>query len=316
MAETIEQPKPFDPIARNKEANEREAAQRAGTALPKVPQPETRVETTEPHQGPTRSQIRKTREMAERLGEERGRRLQLEEILKNGSTPAPAAAAPVNEDPEPKRAQFKDDAEFARAVNKWDARQEATKVVAKKDETEAEARSRQALEEAEHAGFTAMVEDAKFFEDWKAVSEQAKQELADDPENYPTIDTGSQLDRLIKLTPGGVKGGPRVRALVLYHFAKNPDAVREFNAMEDGALKTLLFGELVGTLKKEYTVSQASKEKPETAAERDVKLHRPSKADAPKGGTAPDITISPILADGTLNPAWKEQQNQRRAARR
>ncbi len=156
-----------------------------------------------------------------------------------------------------------------------------------------------------------MVEDTKFFEDWDKVSKQAMED-----EDAPQIENGSQLDRLVKLTPGGVKNGPRVRALVLYHFAKNPDVLKEFVDMEDGALKTLLFGELVGTLKKEYTVSQASKEKPETAAERDVKLHRPSKADAPKGGTAPSTTISPTLADGTLNPAWKEQQNQRLAARR
>lgn len=328
MAE-VEQPKSetpaFDAAAHMQKFNERQEAQRSGKLLPKAPQPEVRLETkAEPEEKPerhglTRSQVRAERQRAEALGEERGRRLALEEMLaKNTQTPAKAVS--TEEDPEPKREGYATEPEYYRALGRWDARQETNKAVTKITDKQDEEATKQRLMEAYQAADAKVITDKdERFPDW---SDVAKQAAMDAEKRIEESEDGKD-----SLVIGGIETKnfnqmfhlSKQKAALMYHFAKHPDILGEFLEMEDGSIDQILaFKELEGELKVLYPKKQKQEAKPESesAAERDAKKHRPSNADAPKGGSVPATTISPVLPDGTLNPAWKAQRNERLAARR
>jgi len=93
------------------------------------------------------------------------------------------------------------------------------------------------------------------------------------------------------------------------------------DSTSDLVAQTNLFRRLEGRVEKLHSAAAATtpaaKKAAETEAERDAKKAKPSEADAPKGGSAPAVEISPTLSDGrTMNPAWKERENARAAARR
>lgn len=328
MAE-VEQPKietpAFDAAAHMQKFNERQEAQRSGKPLPKVPQPEVRLETkAEPEEKPerhglTRSQVRAERQRAEALGEERGRRLALEEMLaKNAQTPA--KAAPTNEDPEPKREGYATEPEYYRALGRWDARQEANKAVTKiTDKQDEEATKQRLMEAYQAADAKVAIDKEERFPDWSELVAKAQADSAKRAEESEDGKDPLEMDRPDTPTFNQMFHLSKQKAALMVHFVKNPDILGEFLGMEDGSVEQILaLKELEGELKVLYPKKQKQEAKPESesAAERDARKHRPSNADAPKGGSVPATTISPVLPDGTLNPAWKAQRNERLAARR
>lgn len=292
-----EQPKPFDAKQYIADANAREVA-RNNPSLPRVPQPEVRTEAEPAETLQAARQVRRAQNrLREALGEERGRRLALEEVLKNGA-PAPAVS-PVVEDPEPQRPQFKTDAEYNRALGRWDARQEANKVIGKVTEEQTQAEQDQEWNALLAANDRKMQEDIKLIPDWEDLVEEAKENAS-----LLSFPQDGQIERLVNAS--------EYKAFLLAYFVKNPKELQALKELPQGPVVIRNFGRLEAKVEKLYTTEQIKKQEPETAAERDAKKHRPSAADAPRGGSAPVTTISPVLADGkTLNPAWKAQQNER-----
>lgn len=319
MAETVataatEKPA-FDQAAYIRTENEKEAARRAGVPyVPPVAAP-AKVETPEPPKL-NRADRRALNHAQQQLGAEKARREIAEAALaklQTGGAPAPAAAAAAaDEDPEPKRQSFTTDAEYTRAASAWDRRQEAKGVAAKATETATNQQALDALQAEIVAADTKAVEDRKLIPDWDAVRTAAS-ESEDQPEFTP--DEHPYLMRMIATSD--------VKAFVLHHLALHPEDMEKLlDSTNDLVAQTNIFRRLEGRVEKLHSSAPAAakpaeKKPAETEAERDAKKAKPSEADAPKGGSAPSVELSPVLADGrTMNPAWKERENQRAAARR
>lgn len=305
----------FDQAAYIRTQNEKEAARNAGVAYVPPAAAPAKVETPEPPKL-NRQDRRALNHAQQQLGAEKVRREIAETELanlKNGGKPAPAAAAAAaDEDPEPKRQSFTTDVEYTRAVGAWDRRQEAKGVAAKETETAANERALDALKAEIVAADTKSVEDRKLIPDWEAVKKAAA-ESEDQPDFTPA--DHPYLMRMIATSD--------VKAFVLHHLALHPEDMEKLlDSTSDLVAQTNIFRRLEGRVEKLHSSAAAAKpaeKKPpvETEAERDAKKAKPSEADAPKGGSAPAVELSPVLADGkTMNPAWKERENARAAARR
>lgn len=319
MAETVVVPptdKPaFEPAAYISEQNAKEAARRAGVEyVPKVAVAVPAAAATEtPGAKPNRQDRRALNHAQQLLGAEKARREIAEaELAKlKGGAGAPAADAAADEDPEPQRRSFTTDAEYTRAVGAWDRRKEAKDAAAKGAETTANQKALQTLQEEIVAADTKAVEDQKLIPDWDAVK-LAASESEEQPEFTPA--DHPYLMRMIATSD--------VKAFVLHHLALHPEDMEKLlDSTSDLVAQTNLFRRLEGRVEKLHSSAAAAKpadKKPaETEAERDAKKAKPSEADAPKGGSAPAVELSPTLADGkTMNPAWKERENARAAARR
>jgi hypothetical protein len=315
MAETVVVPtnKPvFDSAAYITEQNEKETARRTGVPyVPKVAAAGAPALAAEPAK-PNRQDRRALNNAQQALGAEKARREIAEaELAKlKGGAAAPLAAAVVDEDPEPRRQAFTTDAEYTRAVGAWDRRKEAKTASATAAETTANQAALTALQAEIVAADTKAVEDQKLIPDWDAVK-LAASESDEQPEFTPA--EHPYLMRMIATSD--------VKAFVLHHLAVHPEDMEKLlDSTSDLVAQTNLFRRLEGRVEKLHSaaaVTPAAKKAAETEAERDAKKARPSEADAPKGGSAPAVEISPTLADGkTMNPAWKERENARAAARR
>lgn len=305
----------FDSAAYILEQNEKETARRTGVPyVAKVAVAAPAVAATEPAAAkPNRQDRRALNNAQQALGAEKARReiaeAELATLKKGGA--APAAAAAVDEDPEPRRQSFTTDAEYTRAVGAWDRRKEARDTAATAAETTANQGALQALQAEILAADTKAVEDQKLIPDWDAVKAAAA-ESEDQPEFTPA--EHPYLMRMIATSD--------VKAFVLHHLAVHPEDMEKLlDSTSDLVAQTNLFRRLEGRVEKLHSSAAAAKpaeKKPaETEAERDAKKAKPSEADAPKGGSAPAVELSPVLADGkTMNPAWKERENSRAAARR
>lgn len=301
----------FDPAAFILEQNEKEAARKAGTPyVPKAAASAAEAEAAAAAAKPPNRQDRRALNHAQQqLGAEKALRERAEAelaLLKKG-TAAPAAA--VEEDPEPQRRAFTTDAEYTRAVSAWDRRNEAKAAAQKETETAANQKALDALQAEIVAADAKAVEDQKLIPDWDAVRIAAS-EAEDQPEFVPA--EHPYLMRMIATSD--------VKAFVLHHLAVHPEEMEKLlDSTSDLVAQTNLFRRLEGRVEKLHSAAAkpADKKKAETEAERDAKKAKPSEADAPKGGSAPATEISPTLADGrTMNPAWKERENARAAARR
>jgi hypothetical protein len=319
MAETaaVTPPKPaFDQAAFIRTENEKEAARRAGVAyVPKVAEPAAAA--AEPPK-PNRADRRALNHAQQELGAEKARReiaeAELAKLKAAASTTAPAAAA-VEEDPEPQRRAFTTDAEYTRAVSAWDRRKEAKETAAQGAEAAANQKALEALQAEIIAADTKAVEDQKLIPDWDEVK-KAAEESEDQPEFTPA--EHPYLMRMIATSD--------VKAFVLHHLALHPEEMQKLLAeSSDLVAQTSRFRRLEGRVEKLHSsAAKADDKKPapaaaavETEAERDAKKAKPSEAGAPTGGSAPAMELSPVLADGkTMNPAWKERENARAAARR
>lgn len=314
-----------------KAQNEKEAAERAGK--PPEPRPTPALpapvivednDDDEPAKGstpdPGRSQRRRENRLRETAAEERGRRQALEELLAKGFLPPveekKAAQPKPEEDPEPKRENFPDDAAYYRALGFWEGKRGATEVIKKVTKEGQEAAAYGEWLDRVSEADTKYKEDVKLIPNFDEMSKAADQAAADDPTlrtDFMKRDVG--LYSLIMESD--------VRAFMLHHFAEKPDDLRKILALNVGPQRDM-FKRLEGRVEKLYSTEQRENvsdkkvpPKQETAAERDAKKPKPSEAGAPRGGSAPATTVKPYLEDGrTINPAWKALQNEREGLRR
>lgn len=321
MAETVvtvppTNPAPFDQAAFIRTQNEKEAARRAG--VPYVAKP---VEAAAPAAAVaeppkvTRQDRRALNHAQQELGAEKARREIAEAALAKlqGTAAAPAAAAAADEDPEPQRRAFTTDAEYTRAVGAWDRRREAKTAAAAAEATRANETVLTALRAEIVAADAKAVEDRKLIPDWDAVKTAAE---ASDEQPEFTPAEHPYLMRMIATSD--------VKAFVLHHLALHPEDMEKLlDSTNDLVAQTNLFRRLEGRVEKLHSSAKAAdkaddkKVVPESEADRDAKKAKPSEAGAPTAGSAPAMELSPTLADGkTLNPAWKERENARAAARR
>jgi hypothetical protein len=285
------------------------------------PKPQEEVEPEAPpveQPRPSRSQ----RRLLKQLGEAEGRAKTLQEMIDKGLVKPAAPTKPVIEpsaDPEPLRKDFKSDADYYRAIGKWEARQETKKVVTDTSKQQEEARQRNELVTQMDAKAQ---EDKALFEDWDAIAEEA---IEDGPEFVPA--EHPLLWELMMRSD--------VKAGVLYHFSKYPDALERMLNLKDNPNSLIAsFHRLEGKLEDDLDARRkkaSSKDKkaedkkddtkpPEkkvlSAAERDARKPKPSEAAAARGGSAPSQATSPVLADGkTANPVWLAERNAREAQR-
>lgn len=319
----------FNAIDYLKNANEREHAAREGKPV-EIKAPEAKPaaaaetkpaegkpaeEANEQHDADGHRVSRSTRRLLRQLGEAEGRAKVLEEMVKSGKAPAAGDAKPAavaDEDPEPAEDKYRDYALYQRDLTKWQARQEAKKTLGESEQLEA-------YRTHMHAMDVKAAEDKKLIPDYDDV---AKAAMEDGPEFVP--DEHPNLMGLLATSD--------MKAFVLYHFAKHPEAlekmlalsknpgdqIRQFARLE-GRCEKLYGGEKPPTDDKKTADEKKPEEKKpaETAADRDAKKARPSEAVAARGGSAPPSAVSPVMGDGrTLNPAWKAAANDREGRRR
>lgn len=240
----------------------------------------------------SRSQRREANRLREQLGYERGRAEALQQLLERGYTPTAAAQkveaeASGDAEKEPTRAQFQTDAEYYRAIGRFEARQtvkeEVHKVEERKAETQADQQFQSVIDEA-NAKFE---EDVKSFPDWEEVKEKMFEV------EFDTAKQGT-LFTLIAASD--------IRAKLFYHWGKNPDSFQELLKLSPaGQIKAVhrLEGRLESMYNGSDTAAQAGRkpvedrkppEKPAqgrpSAVDRDIHKPRPSTEVAAKGGSA------------------------------
>lgn len=262
----------------------------------------------------SRSQRREFNRLQRELGEAKGRNALLEELIakgvvKPGDVAKPETAAAESKDPEPKRADFADYDEYLRATSRWEGRNEAVKVVAKQ---QGETEQLTAFKSRLQAASTKCEADIKLLPDWDEVTKAAN-------EDGPEV----EWDKHTTLT--GMIGTSDVQAFVLYHFAKNPDAlekmleltkdpneqIRQFHRLE-GRLEKLYTKETAaqaaesakGETPKDRTTPEKAAQARETTADRDARKPKPSAEVAARGSSsAPE---EPAVGSA----AWMMRRNQ------
>lgn len=329
-----EDPKPFDPAAHLRDRNAAELAARTGKEPPKAetqaaeaPKPAIKTEEADEkeHAHLPRSARREMNRLREQAAEERGRRIAIEEMLaKNAAVPA-AKATPADDDPEPQRKDFPDDASYNRAAGKWDVRQETKKELAKSEEKTAEAAELEQYKGVLQAAETQARKDIDEIwgqEGYNKIAEENKEAL--DAIEYVPADH-LQLMMLI--------GQSMVKARVMVHFALHPS---EFQAMldlsKDPTRQIREFHQLEGMTKVLYTPKD--KKKQEEAAQasgksKDETKDRTHPADASPAGRTTADAVKPkpsneVAARGGSPPpeepepgtkAWMERRNMAERAR-
>jgi len=259
----------FDFVKPNREANEREAAIRAGkTPEPKTPEPKAPAqpavavavpddEDDDEKPGgkpdPGRSARRRERGLLERAAKAEARAELLQELVDKGLTPkaAEAQVAKQDEDPEPQRKDFHEgpagDATYNRALGRWDARNEAKAEIGKFSASTQELdQLRSAILEADQKA----QEDIKLIPDW----EEVKKANASDPE-APTYNPADHpwLMRAIHTSD--------VKAFILHHLAKTPEDFKKLLALSpdpndpkaDYSAQARFFSRLEGKVEKMYS---------------------------------------------------------------
>lgn len=310
-------PPPFDSTAYIRAENEREAALRSGktiepaapakTADPADPAKSGEADPAKPHIPLPKHVRREINKLRAEKAHLEGRLAAFAEMgVKPGEKAAAASGASSagDEDPEPTRDKFGSDAEYAIALGRWDARQEARKVLSTRDEATAAAQRLTDVTKAIETADTKLAADRALLPDWDEVAKKAT-DVEVDWTKHPNL--------YMRLAQSDVK------AFVLYHFAKHPEALQSLlDVGGDEIRQDRMFSRLEGQVEKLYTTEKPKEEKAKpTAAELDAKKHRPSESVAPKGGSAPTISTPMLLEDGkTLNPAWKAEQNEREGLRR
>ena len=311
VLEQTEQPQVFDAKAYMDAANRGErptpgkpAEEKPAEKAPEKPSEPLKQAAEQEAPRLPRSVRRELNRLREELGAAKAEASLLRSLGVKPTTPAPA-----EEDAEPQRSDYGTDAEYLRAAAKWDRQQEA-----KQQETQG--KTAQQTEEV-RAHLKAMDEKAvadieAYFPDWDEVSAKAAED-EDAPEFVP-----QEHPQLF-----GMLSGSEFRAHVLYHWAKNPDALQSMLDLTGKPTEQIrAFHRLEGRLEREYSGKQAAQatkaetptkdrkhladaERPgETAADRDVRKPRPSTDVAARGGSAPPE--EPAIGSA----AWMAKRNQ------
>ena len=313
----------LDVKAHLEQSNLADQARREGKEPPKPAAPaevadESAVE--KPHQA-SRSERRLQNRLREEIGELRGRLKAYEEL---GMKPEPARVPPAAvADPEPERKNFASDAEYNRALGRWDARQEVAKAT-ERVETKLTEREQQAAElEQLRADIAASETQAQadikeLFPDWEQVSKEA----LDDPD-APEFTPAEHPMLMMMIARSDMK------ARVLYHFAKNPEALESMLGLTKTPDRQIAaFHRLEGRVEKLYDkpkVAQAAGKVQEERAthpaeanagrskqstsESDARKPRPSSEVAARGGTA--VPEEPAVGSA----AWMAARNARTGGR-
>ena len=316
--ETPEQFQDYKKDQNLKEAVARGAAPRIETKKPEDVSRET--SKAEPDSPSVHSLKRRLRDAQRDADETRGRLKALEDMGAIPKKEEPKVEAKP-EDPEPQLKDFKTEAEYNRALGRWEGRQGAKEVIGKQAETD--------KSKAE-------------FETFKAELETRAQQSQEDAKLIP------DLDDVIKSSEKLAEEGKRVlvdwskhqtlavllakssqQAFLLDYFARKDEGDQELRDLLDltdkPAEQVAAFHQLEGWIKRSYraTVSKKPEEKPEKAKKESAedaaaKLPRPSSQVGAKGGNAPRVgELSPTLADGhTINPDWKVEMNRKELAHR
>lgn len=306
----------IDYAAANKAANEAEAARRAGKAPEPAPVPGKPAEAApkteddddkplegdqaEDHPGMSRRDRRRMNQLIKDAAMARGRAEAYEQFLKNGKVGEAPKEESVKAEVEPKREDFKTDAEYAAAVARFAAKQETKSATAQADAVKAMQADLDVANEA-------YKEQVKLIPDWDKVFAKVKDVQLS--ENAQTLLATSEFS-----------------AFIIEYFANNPDAVKTFEELNSNIVKQrAFFHRIEGRVETIYNDRKAKaeeaakgkkddkvddkKEKP-SQAERDLKKAAPSESITPKGGTQTNGDIPMMMEDGkTLNPAWKAARN-------
>lgn len=246
-----------------------------------------------------RSVRREINRLREEAAEARGRLAAMKEFQDAGkaatTAQTEAARSQLAANAEPTREGFTTDAEYYKALAKWEVKQE----LAQERASTAQGAQQQAFMDSVTASTTKFEADVKAFEDWETVV---------DAMHDIEIDVAKQETFI------GLLATSDQRAAVLYHLAKNPDARSALFAMSPDR-QIAAFHRLEGKLDKPAAEKPPEKAKPTTAV-LDAKKAKPSAAVGAKGGTPTDGAPSMTLADGvTINPAWKAAQAARNGLR-
>ena len=325
----VETPKPFDAKAHIEQRNANDALRQAGKPIvapikPEEPKPAEPAEAKQPTRV-ARSLNRLQREVG--AAEERARILK-EENERLRAVPAAAPTAAVDSDPEPIRKNFATDLEFARAVNKWDARQEAKKIVDTRDEEQSKADQQAALAAAVKASGEKFEVDRAIFgeEEWKKRVDQMAELEEEDPAMSWSSDT--VFAQLLFTSD--------VRAAVLFWASENPEKFKALIAEKDIPTLVRRFSRVEGIAEKlldEYQKkSDDAKKKAAPASEKNGTSPSPKAGEHPaeeaqtsgrNGATAPrPRPTSEVAARGGSAPpdepkvgsaAWMEARNRAKA---
>lgn len=245
-----------------------------------------------------RSVRRELNRLRSEVGEYKGRLAMMTELQAAGLTKTEAKAEVAKiESGEPTREQFQSDADYNKALIKFEAKK-------LHDESQAQA--------------TAKTREQEFF---GSVAENTKKFEAD-VKTYP--DWAEKMDAMDDIALDAVQQQALVallglsdqRAAVLYHFASNPAELKDFMAMPFDRQEKY-FHRLEGRLEAGSVKAAEPEKKPKpTAAEIDAKKAKPSASVEAKGGQPTDGGVQMMMPDGTtINPAWLAQQNAKNGVR-
>ena len=303
------------------ERNAAAAARLAGKEPPPLPAEVKKAEAPT-EETDKRIQNRRDRRTQFRLREEIGFLKGENAALKAmGAKPSPSEPVEqVSEDPEPQRKDFSTDAEYNRAVGRWDSRQETAKALAVKEkEATAKSDSEKWFEHVREMDLKAS-EDIKLIEDWKEVAKEAEK-LSDEDASlrFPASERKHDTFRALLAQSD-------VRAFMAHHYAKNPDDLRKILAMTP-TQQINAFNRLEGKVEVMYTSKQKqevvqasdkgkleSKERTLHPAEVDKTTGRnASQRDAEKPRPASDVSArggSPPPEEPEVgSKAWMERRN-------
>lgn len=280
---TATEPKPFDPIAHTAEANKRDAAIRNGEALPeprkdvsapadKEPQKDTSA--PESDRRPSRSERRQINQLLREIGELRGKMSVYEQMSANGAGPGKT----VDTDPEPKRADFATDAEYNRAVGRWDTRQELNKTLSKENvNTEAADRIKEFGLKAEQDK-----NEIEWPEPWDEVVARAQ-------DDGPEVEWGSKDNIFMTMR---LFDSPH-RAAMMYHLARFPEQFEELLALKGDEMgQDRFISRLEGRAEVLYSKRKAAQAEPEAKAKAEDRKH-PADSGSPDGRTPPERREAP-----------------------
>jgi hypothetical protein len=318
----VETPK-FDPKAIIEARNQREAALKAGQPAPEPKKPEAKAEeepkVDEPKK-PSPGQVSRSDRRALRIAyeeagaaKERARLLEEQVAQLQGKSGEPAAKAA---DPEPVRKDYATDLEYQRAINRWDARQEAQKVTITQEQ-------QRGFQEAEKAALAKSREDMELFDksEWQELTEAIQEDDISFPEDglFGRLFRTSQFQT--PLLYWGSKHPERFKAVI--EEKDTGTMIQNFRRIE-GYAEHLLDGlkeKADNSKRKDNKAAQATEQTQEdrthpaeeaeetpgrngTATESRTKP-RPSTEVAARGGTAPPDAPKPGTA------AWIAMRNRK-----
>lgn len=307
----------FDPKAYIADQNETEAAIRAGKE-PETRQVPLKANTEAEVKEPTEEEAadaelklprhvrRELNRLRNQLGEANGRLNAYKEIgVAPKAEEKSLAKMDAPEDPEPHRNQFATDAEYNRALGRWDSRQETKKELGKRDQTAEQQQQSAQREEVFNEMREKCVDDAKKFTDWKEVMESAADTewFETDLAKYPV---------LVALLASSDQ-----QASIYYHLAKNPDQAKALLAMTaDQQIRAI--HRLEGKVEDLYADRfKEPEEKEKVALPAKKRLPPPSESVAVRSGAAPGNAAT-VTAPGSrrVNAEWWSEANERDHARR